>query len=71
MPNEVNSAILRLPAVIKKTGLSRSTIYRLEAQSIFPARVILTINTVGWRECEIDEFLASRPRANQAVGGAQ
>jgi prophage regulatory protein len=57
-----NSAILRLPAVILKTQLSRSTIYRLEALGQFPSRVRLGENSTGWHEHEIDEYIANRPR---------
>lgn len=63
--------VLRQPAVSQLTGLSRSSLYRLEAEGTFPKRVILSINSVGWYEHEVEEFLASRPRANQAIGGAK
>ena len=54
--------VIRLPAVQLKTNLSRSTIYRLEAQGKFPARVRLGENSTGWYSDEIDEWLANRPR---------
>lgn len=57
-------AVIRLPAVKRKTDFSRSTIYRLEAQGNFPARVRLGENSVGWYEDEIDAWLANRPRVN-------
>lgn len=55
-------AIIRLALVQKKTSLSRSTIYRLEAQGKFPTRVRLGENSTGYYESEIDAWLASRPR---------
>jgi prophage regulatory protein len=51
---------IRLPLVIKKTGLSRMTIYRLENRGEFPQRKQLSPNSVGWLESEIDEWIASR-----------
>lgn len=59
--------ILRLPAVQAKTGLSRSTIYRLESTpgSGFPQRVRLGENSTGWFADEIDSYLASRPRVSE------
>ena len=59
-----HKTVIRLPAVLKKTNLSRSTIYRLEAQGKFPARVRLGENSTGWHEHEIDEWLANRPRVD-------
>ncbi len=64
------SAILRLPAVKLKTQLSRSTIYRLEAEGKFPRRVRLAENSTGWYEHEIDEYLANLPRVNETPKAA-
>jgi prophage regulatory protein len=54
--------VIRLPAVKGKTTLSKSAIYRLEAEGKFPKRVRLGENSTGWYEEEIQEWLASRPR---------
>lgn len=56
----MQSKILRLPEVIKKTGLSRSTIYALMAQHKFPRRVSLGIRCIGWLEGEVDDWIDSR-----------
>ena len=61
------SQILRRRAVIAKTGLSRATIQRLEAAGQFPARVKLGVNSVGWVEEEIDEWIAERRSAADAA----
>ena len=58
--------ILRLPAVQLKTGLSRSTIYRLEADGEFPKRIRLGKNSVGWALAEVDEYLGNLSRASDA-----
>ena len=52
--------ILRLPQVLRRTGLCRSLIYQLEAEDLFPKRVRLTQRTVGWIEGEIDHWVAER-----------
>jgi predicted DNA-binding transcriptional regulator AlpA len=54
--------ILRAAAVIRLTGLSRTTLWRLERQGEFPARVRLGLNSVGWREEEIARWINTRPR---------
>lgn len=59
---------LRLPEVTKLTGLSRSSIYRLESLGLFPGRVKLSESATAWRTEEVQAWCASRPRAAQ--GGA-
>ncbi len=49
--------ILRLPEVMTRTGLSRSTIYLRISQGIFPKPVSLGARAVGWVEAEIQEWL--------------
>ena len=56
--------IIRIAAVKGKTNLSKSTIYRLEADGDFPKRVRLGANSTGWHAEEIDQWLTSRPRVN-------
>ena len=60
------SAILRLPAVMLKTSLSKSSIYRFESLGQFPKRVRIGQNSTGWLSSEIDEFIASRPRVSNS-----
>lgn len=57
--------ILRLPEVMRLTGLSRSSIYRLESIGKFPARVKLSESASGWRAEEVQDFIANLPRAVQ------
>jgi prophage regulatory protein len=49
--------ILRENEVRARTGLSRTTRWRLERQGNFPLRRRLSANTVGWVEAEIDEWV--------------
>ena len=59
--------ILRLPTVIVRTGLSRSTIYQRVSEGTFPKPLSLGARAVGWLESEIDEWLSSRLRARGDV----
>jgi prophage regulatory protein len=52
--------ILRLPAVIEKSGLGRDSIYRLAREGRFPKPIKLSKRASGWLEHEVDEFLAKR-----------
>lgn len=59
-------SVLRLPAVIARTGLSRSSIYKLAGQGRFPNPVPLGERSVGWLEAEIEEWLGARVDARSA-----
>jgi prophage regulatory protein len=50
--------IIRLKAVLSRTGLSRSTIYRKIAEGTFPPRIKNSINGSGWRESDINRWVA-------------
>lgn len=52
--------ILRLPDVIAATGLSRVSIWRKEKSGVFPARLRLGPNAVGWRASQIQQWLEDR-----------
>ena len=56
----IKDSILRFPQVKDMTGLSRTTIWRLEQTGDFPKRVQLSPNAVGWRESEINNWQISR-----------
>lgn len=55
--------ILRLPGVIASTGLSKSTIARLEARGRFPRRRQVSSKAVGWLSTEIDAWIRDLPEA--------
>lgn len=52
--------VLRLPQVINKTGLSRSSIYLRISKGEFPQSVSLGDRAVGWLENEIDEWIGNK-----------
>lgn len=60
-------AILRLPSVKARTGLSRSTIYLRVSEGTFPKPVSLGSRAVGWVEDEIQSWLAERIAASRKV----
>jgi len=53
----MDTAILRLPAVLARTGLSRSTIYLRISEGNFPKPISLGGRAVGWVEAEINAWL--------------
>lgn len=52
--------LLRFPAVRDRTGLSRSTIWRLERQGAFPKHHRISANAVAWVEDEIADWIRSK-----------
>ena len=50
--------IVRLKTVLARTALSRSTIYRKIAEGTFPAQIRISVNGAGWRESDIDRWIA-------------
>jgi prophage regulatory protein len=57
----VPSRIIRLPEVLHRTGLSKSTLYSRMKEGMFPRQVRYSTGShdVGWWESEIDEYIAS------------
>lgn len=51
--------LLRLPAVIARTGLSKTTIHRLEAAGRFPRRRRVGTRAVAWLTAEVDAWVAA------------
>lgn len=56
----MNDKILRWPEVQSATGLSRSTVWRLIRAGKFPSSVKITDHATGWKQSEIEAWLASR-----------
>lgn len=59
MSNEVKLSVIRLKEVLRKTGLSRSTIYAYIADDMFPKPFKIGLRAVGWYEHDIDEWIAN------------
>ena len=55
--DETPDRILRLKAVLERTGLSRSTMYRKIQQGTFPAQIRIATRCTGWRESAIKAWL--------------
>ncbi|MFC3722975.1 AlpA family phage regulatory protein [Neoaquamicrobium sediminum] len=65
--------IIRLRTVLALTGLSRSIIYRKIAEGRFPQQVRTSVNGAGWREPDINRWVADpvgwmRLRCGSMVG---
>lgn len=58
LPDRRSDSLIRLPEVLRRTGLSRATIYRKIARAEFPAGVPLGANATAWYESDINRWVA-------------
>lgn len=57
MQNDSPDRILRIKAVLARTGLSRSTMYRKMQNGTFPRNIKISTRCTGWRESAVTEWL--------------
>jgi prophage regulatory protein len=57
MPSE---KLLRLPGVVKQTGLRRAAIYARIAEGSFPPPVKIGTRAVAWPESEVQAWIAEQ-----------
>jgi prophage regulatory protein len=51
---------VRLPEVVRLTGLRRSTLRKLQLRGLFPPHYSITDRAVAWRSDEVNAWLAQR-----------
>ena len=56
----MTQVFLRIPEVVRVTGLPRATIYEMAAKGQFPKQVRLSPRAVGWLESEILDWQRAR-----------
>jgi len=61
--NFASISFLRLDVVMLKTGLARSTVYKLMSLGDFPLPVKLTGKSIAWASNEIDFWISNRLNA--------
>lgn len=69
MNENTNPALLRLPAVLARVGVSKSTLYRWSRAGQFPRPRSLTAigSTVAWSAAEVDAWITSKLAANDGT----
>lgn len=63
----VAPSLLRLAGVEQRTGLKRSTIYKLVKEGKFPKPISLTERCVAWQSSAVDAWIQQRIKS----GGEQ
>ena len=61
----MTTAIMRLPAVKARVGLSRSSIYLRISKDRFPKPISLGGRAVGWVSSEIDSWVQEQIEASR------
>lgn len=61
-PTEIDP-ILRMPDVMRGTGLGRGIIYRMIQRGEFPRPYRLTARASGWRTSEVRAWIDSLPKS--------
>lgn len=66
---EHDEKIIRLRTVLARTGLSRSTLYRMIASGTFPRQQRIGIQATGWYQSEVEQWITDPPgyRARKVV----
>ncbi len=55
------TVFVRMAAVVRMTGLGRSTIYRMMAEDKFPSPVRLAKRAIAWRRSDLEQWSDGRP----------
>jgi prophage regulatory protein len=58
-----SETLLRLPAVLKQTGLARSTLYARIADGSFPKPLALTERCRAWPQSVVDTWIQAKIKA--------
>lgn len=67
---QMTHRVLRLPEVIAKTGLGRTTLWQMTKERQFPESISLGAKAMGWIESEIDKWIEDRMAARQVTPDA-
>ena len=56
--------LMRRPEVEAVCGVSRSLLYDMVAKGTFPQPLLINARAVGWRVCDVREWLETRRRTD-------
>jgi prophage regulatory protein len=62
--------VMRMKDVVKKIGLCRATIYAMISRGEFPRPIRIGERATGWRESELEAWLANRTSARERSASA-
>lgn len=59
------SKIYRIGSLVSILGLSKTTIYKMMNEGLFPKSIQLTERSVGWLESDINDWINSRQKVEE------
>ena len=59
MTTEAPDRIIRLAEVLRRIGLTRSTLYRKISGGSFPRQITISTRCIGWRESAVNGWLCN------------
>jgi len=65
--NEISDTFIRLPEVMKRTGLSRSSIYAMAKAKTFPSQIRLSTRTSVWSSRELSDWIEEKKQERGEV----
>lgn len=63
----MSNRFLRLPDVINKVGLSRSTLYAMIKNGDFPDKIKIGPMAAGWLESDIDKWIQLKIKQSRST----
>jgi prophage regulatory protein len=63
----VETRMLRLTEVIRRTGLGKTKLYELQKEGRFPMRVHVTGTAVRWIDSEVEDWLVQQAQARSST----
>ncbi|WP_297926376.1 AlpA family phage regulatory protein [Metallibacterium sp.] len=61
-------ALLRMPQVLRATGLNRTRLYSLQRTGQFPRAVKISQRAVAWSSAEVEAWIAARIAERDGAG---
>lgn len=71
MQKKTDYVLLTRKQVQAKTGITTSSLYRLMREGSFPLPLKISTQSVRWKSNEIEEWIATKPRATGDHPGVQ
>jgi prophage regulatory protein len=64
------SKLMRLPEVVRLTGIPRSSVYSMVSKNLFPRPIKLSERSSAWRLDELQVWIEARTKASRPQAGA-
>jgi len=63
-----NNTLVRIPKVMEKTGVARSTIWLWVKEKKFPSPIKLSERVTVWKLSDIEDWIEAKQQDNQLQG---